>query len=254
MRLASGRAGDVVLDEHAVFEHGDLDAAELRAHHHDAVDALATREELGLGDDRTTTTGVASVTAALLLGLEAGRALDALRLGDRRRLLARLTHAHRRCWGRPRPRAAPRRNGGGCGGGRPSRSAPTRRMRGARLARRQASAGRAPEEHGGRRCGRRTRRLDRRRRCLRRPSACGHPSAPSARFSATASGAARRQPSRPSCRPAPSWRAWPSPRRQPSRPRRRSLRPVAPPLACAAALFGRRSWRSARRRDARFAG
>ena len=45
-------ARDVVLDEHVVFEHGDLDAAVLGAHDHLAVDGLAAGEELGLGDDR----------------------------------------------------------------------------------------------------------------------------------------------------------------------------------------------------------
>ena len=68
----------------------------LRAHDHDAVDALAAGEELGLGDHRAAAAGIAAVAAALLLGLEARRALDPLRLGDRLGLLARLAHAHRR--------------------------------------------------------------------------------------------------------------------------------------------------------------
>ena len=75
-------AGDVVLDEHAVFEHADLDPAVLRTDDHDAVDGFAAGEELGLGHDRATTTGIAAVATALLLRLEAGGALDALRLGD----------------------------------------------------------------------------------------------------------------------------------------------------------------------------
>ena len=96
MRLASCERGDVVLDEHAVFEHGDLDAPELRAHDHHAVDGLAAREELALGDDWPAATGVAAVATALLLGLEPRGALDPLRLGDELRLAlaARLAHAH----------------------------------------------------------------------------------------------------------------------------------------------------------------
>ena len=75
-------ARDVVLHEHAVLQHADLDAPALRPHDHLAVDRLAAREELGLGDHRTPATGVAPVAAALLLRLEAGGALDLLRLGD----------------------------------------------------------------------------------------------------------------------------------------------------------------------------
>src|SRR5690606_13700669 len=84
------RTRDVVLDEHAVFEHADLDTAELRAHDHLPVDALAAGQELGLGDDWAAATSIPAVTTALLLGLETGGALDLLRLGDRLRLLARL--------------------------------------------------------------------------------------------------------------------------------------------------------------------
>ena len=75
-------ARDVVLDEHVVFEHGDLDAAVLGAHDHHAVDGLAAGEELGLGDDGAAPAGLAAVATALLLRLEARGALDALRLGD----------------------------------------------------------------------------------------------------------------------------------------------------------------------------
>ncbi|WP_432612417.1 pentapeptide repeat-containing protein [Microbacterium aurantiacum] len=71
-----------MLDEHAVLEDADLSAAVLGADDHLAVDRLTTGEELGLGDDGTTTTGVTPVAAALLLGLEPGRPLDGLRLGD----------------------------------------------------------------------------------------------------------------------------------------------------------------------------
>ena len=75
-------AGDVMLDEHVVFEDRDLDAPVLRAHDHLAVDGLAAGEELGLGHDGAAAAGLASIATALLLRLEAGRALDALRLGD----------------------------------------------------------------------------------------------------------------------------------------------------------------------------
>ena len=75
-------AGDVVLDEDVVLEHGDLDAPVLRTHDHVAVDRLAACQELGLGDDGTPTTGLATVAATLLLGLQPRRALDALRFGD----------------------------------------------------------------------------------------------------------------------------------------------------------------------------
>ncbi len=76
------RAGDVVLDEHAVLQDADLDAVGLRADHHHPIDGLAAGEELGLGDHRTAAARVAAVAATLLLGLEAGGALDLLRLGD----------------------------------------------------------------------------------------------------------------------------------------------------------------------------
>jgi hypothetical protein len=91
-----GGLGDVVLHQYAIFEHGDLGAVELRTHNHLAVDALAASEELGFGDHRATTTGVAAVTSALLLRFETRRALDALRLGNKfgLRLLARLAHLH----------------------------------------------------------------------------------------------------------------------------------------------------------------
>ena len=65
-------AGDVVLHEHAVLQHADLDAPELAAHHHPAVDALAAGQELGLRHNRAAPSGVSPVTAALLLRLEPG--------------------------------------------------------------------------------------------------------------------------------------------------------------------------------------
>jgi hypothetical protein len=58
-----------VLDEYAVFEDRDLDAAELRAHHHDTIDALTAGEELALGDDWTAAPCITAVTTSLLLGL-----------------------------------------------------------------------------------------------------------------------------------------------------------------------------------------
>src|SRR5690606_38409908 len=73
------RLGDVVLDQHAVLQHADLNAVVLLAHDHDAVDALAAREELRLRDDGTTTAGVTAVATALLLGLETRRAAHLLR-------------------------------------------------------------------------------------------------------------------------------------------------------------------------------
>ncbi len=81
-----------MLDEDTVFEHADLDAAAAGTNDHDPVDAFPTSEELGLGDDRSTTPGIATVATALLLGLEPGGTLDSLRLGDGLRRLARLAH------------------------------------------------------------------------------------------------------------------------------------------------------------------
>jgi hypothetical protein len=81
-------AGDVVLDEHLVLEHADLDLAVARAHDHAAVDGLAAGQVLRLREDGAAAAGVAAVAAALLLGLEARGALDALRLGDELGLLA----------------------------------------------------------------------------------------------------------------------------------------------------------------------
>src|SRR5699024_4278198 len=80
-------AGDVVLDEHPVLEDPDLGAVPLLAHDHDPLDALAAGEELGLGDDRAATPGLAALAATLLLRLEAGTALDRLGL-----VAARLAH------------------------------------------------------------------------------------------------------------------------------------------------------------------
>jgi hypothetical protein len=71
-----------VLDEHTVFEDADLRPAVLGTDDHLAVDRFTTREELGLGDDRTPATGIPSVATALLLRLEARRPLDRLGFGD----------------------------------------------------------------------------------------------------------------------------------------------------------------------------
>ncbi len=72
---------DVVLDEHAVLEHADLGAGAGLAHHHDPLDGLAAGQELGLGDDRDAAAAqLAALAAALLLGLQAGGALDGLHL------------------------------------------------------------------------------------------------------------------------------------------------------------------------------
>ena len=82
-----------MLDEHVVLEDGDLRVVVLLAHHHLAVDRLATGQELGLGDDRcTATSGLAALAAALLLGLEAGRAGHAGDLVLRGAALADLDH------------------------------------------------------------------------------------------------------------------------------------------------------------------
>ena len=70
-------AGDVVLDEDLVLEDGDLGEVVALADHHDPVDGLAAGEELGLADDRgAAAAGLAALAAALLLGLEPGRAGD----------------------------------------------------------------------------------------------------------------------------------------------------------------------------------
>jgi hypothetical protein len=76
-----GRAGsgDVVLHEDAVLEDADLRPVALLAYHHDPVDRLATSQELGLAEDRRTGAALlATVPAALALGLQPGGAGDAL--------------------------------------------------------------------------------------------------------------------------------------------------------------------------------
>ncbi len=85
-----GRAGDKVLHDDAVLEHGDLGVpaalvrrfgADLVAHHHHPVDRLAAGQEFSFGQDRrAAASGVTAVAAALPFGLEPGRAVDALDL------------------------------------------------------------------------------------------------------------------------------------------------------------------------------
>ena len=64
--------GDIVLDQHGVFQHSDLDFVVLGTHDHHPVDGFAAGEELGLRDHRAATAGIAAVAATLLLRFEAG--------------------------------------------------------------------------------------------------------------------------------------------------------------------------------------
>src|SRR6202007_2472211 len=69
------RPVDVVLDQHVVLQHADLGPPALRTDHHHALDGLAARQELRLGHDRRAAAALlAALAAALLLGLQAGRA------------------------------------------------------------------------------------------------------------------------------------------------------------------------------------
>ncbi len=84
------RAGDEVFDDDAVLEHGDLGVAtalvrrfgaDLVADHHHPLDRLAAGQEFGFGQDRRApASGVTAVAAALPLGFQPGRAVDALDL------------------------------------------------------------------------------------------------------------------------------------------------------------------------------
>ena len=84
------RRGHEVLDDDAVFEHRDLGipralvwrlAADPVADDHDPFDGLAAGQEFGLGQDRgPAPAGISSVPAPLPLGLQPGRAVDALDL------------------------------------------------------------------------------------------------------------------------------------------------------------------------------
>jgi hypothetical protein len=74
-----------MLDEHSVLEHSDLGQVVGLAYEHEALDGLATRQELGLGQDRgPTASGCATLTPALPLRLHARRTFDAGDLVDRR--------------------------------------------------------------------------------------------------------------------------------------------------------------------------
>ncbi len=76
----AGRAGPghVVLDQDVVFQHRDLGAVAVLADRHHPLHRLPAGQELGLGQDRRPApAGVPVVPAALALGLQPGRALDA---------------------------------------------------------------------------------------------------------------------------------------------------------------------------------
>src|SRR6266571_2447005 len=76
-----GRAVHVVLDQHAVLEHGDLDAVPLLAHDHEPVDCLTPGKELRLGDDRRAPPArFAPFLAALPFRLQPGGPPDGLHL------------------------------------------------------------------------------------------------------------------------------------------------------------------------------
>ena len=68
--------GDEVLGQDAVLEDADLDSVVALADDHLAVHGFAAGQELGLGDDGAAAAGVAGFAAALLLGFQAGGALD----------------------------------------------------------------------------------------------------------------------------------------------------------------------------------
>ena len=138
------RPVDVVLDQHVVLEHGDLGPVAALADHHRPLDRLAAGEELGLGDDRrAATAGLAALAPALLLRLEAGRALDRAHVvvGVVRR--AHVHHGVRRVVGRGHVRVGSSPDGGACGGGggrrRPRRRTSRRRRRHRRRRRRRRS-------------------------------------------------------------------------------------------------------------------
>src|SRR5699024_12095050 len=63
-------------DGDAVFDDHELGLVTAFAHGHRAIDRFSAGEEFGLGDDGTTTSGLASLLPPLPLGLEAGRALE----------------------------------------------------------------------------------------------------------------------------------------------------------------------------------
>ena len=65
-----------MLDQHAVLEHAHLGVLGGLPHHHGPVHALAAGEELGLGEHRAATPGLAALATALLLGGQPGGPLD----------------------------------------------------------------------------------------------------------------------------------------------------------------------------------
>ena len=89
-REAEAARRDEVLDDDAVFEHRDLGVAgalvrrfgaDLVAHDHHPLDRFAAGQEFGFGQDRrAAASGITPVAAALPLGLQPGRAVDALDL------------------------------------------------------------------------------------------------------------------------------------------------------------------------------
>ena len=183
------------------------------AHHHDPLDGLAAGQELGLGQHRwAAPSGVTPVATPLPLGLQPGRAVDALDLAARwpfppssgRRTCRSVAPARApRCWaGRRAPdRLRCRRpirtcGAGACGGGGcpPPRSRRRRRHRSPRR---------------------------RRRRSRRRTSSSGPVVGPRRRRRP-------RWPSDPPCSPRP--------RPRPRRPRRR--RRLAGRSACSSSVVG----------------
>jgi hypothetical protein len=84
-----GAAIDIVLNEYAVFEHSDLGATLRLADDHDAVHRLATREELGLGEDGgATSPSITALAATLSLSFQTHRTLECSRLDVARAGLA----------------------------------------------------------------------------------------------------------------------------------------------------------------------
>ena len=85
----------VVLDEHAVLEHGDLGPVILLPDDHDPVHGFAPGQELGLGDDRRAPApGLAALAPPLPLGLQAGRAADRPDVADGHGLVGVLRARH----------------------------------------------------------------------------------------------------------------------------------------------------------------
>jgi hypothetical protein len=59
-----------VLNQDVVFQYGDLRTVVALTHHHDAINGLPTSQELGLSQDRRTTTArLTTFTTTLLLRL-----------------------------------------------------------------------------------------------------------------------------------------------------------------------------------------